>query len=260
MRNVILYDAQTVFTRSRSSPRFSRGGKRRGKRGGRRGGRREGSGVVAEHRYSESAEELLEHLYIKTIELEEPALHVTRGSVEIVEELKKSELIIVEAESITLSLGGIAAGRLMVRRHRLAERLLTDILGSGGSTMHDQACRFEHVLNDGIDEQICTLLGHPKVCPHGQPIPEGACCKKRINAVNPVVVSMSEMKKRDGGTVAYINAPETEILNKLMAMGVVPGASLEIIQTYPSFVFRADQSQFAVDQEIADTIFVRVTR
>ena len=215
---------------------------------------------MPEHRYSESAEELLEHLYVEIVELDEGAVPVTGATAHIIEELRERGSIVVESEKMTLSSSGIAAGRLVLRRHRLAERLLTDILGTGESVMHDQACRFEHVLNDGVDEQICTLLGHPKVCPHGRPIPEGECCKKRANAVNPVIAGLSEMKKGEAGTVAYINAPETEILNKLMAMGVVPGASLEIIQTFPSFVFRADQSQFAVDQQIADTIFVRVVR
>lgn len=225
-----------------------------------RGFERGKKGAVPEHRFSESAEELLEHLYVNIVELDAGAVPVIDASPESIEELTESGSIVVESENMTLSGGGIAAGRLVVRRHRLAERLLTDILGTGEAVMHDQACRFEHVINDGIDEQICTLLGHPKVCPHGRPIPEGECCKKKANAVDPVVASLREMKKGDSGAVAYINAPESEILNKLMAMGVVPGASLELIQTFPSFVFRADQSQFAVDQEIADTIFVRISR
>ena len=125
---------------------------------------------------------------------------------------------------------------------------------------NSHACEFEHILSDGLDEQICTLLGHPRVCPHGRPIPEGDCCRKKRSSADPVIVPLARMKKGEAGTVTYINPEETEMLNKLMAMGVLPGAPVELIQSYPSFVFQAGQSQFAVDREIAETIFVRRER
>jgi len=57
-----------------------------------------------------------------------------------------------------------------IRRHRLAERLLNDVLETK-QDIDENACRFEHLIYEGIEENICTLLGHPKVCPHGRPIP-----------------------------------------------------------------------------------------
>lgn len=207
--------------------------------------------------YSEAAEQLLESLYIRTVE--QGATSVQTGGIDagLLTELHKCGAILIESNRIALSGAGIDAGRRVVRRHRLAERLLTDVLGSAESSMHDEACKFEHILNDGLEEQICTLLGHPRVCPHGHPIPDGDCCRRKHAKVEPVIVPLSAAKKGDAGTIAYINPAETEILNKLLAMGVVPGVTVELIEAFPSFVFQTDQSQFAVDREIAETVFIR---
>src|SRR3984885_3351403 len=65
----------------------------------------------------------------------------------------------------------------IIRRHRLAERLFTDSLAMDSeSEIEEQACKFEHILSPEATDKICTFLGHPRTCPHGAPIPPGACC------------------------------------------------------------------------------------
>ena len=67
----------------------------------------------------------------------------------------------------------------IIRRHRLAERLFTDSLAlDSESEIEQQACKFEHILSPEATDKICTFLGHPRTCPHGAPIPPGACCGK----------------------------------------------------------------------------------
>ena len=67
----------------------------------------------------------------------------------------------------------------IIRRHRLAERLFTDSLAMDSETeIEQQACKFEHILSPEATDKICTFLGHPRTCPHGAPIPEGACCAR----------------------------------------------------------------------------------
>src|SRR5437773_1861837 len=67
----------------------------------------------------------------------------------------------------------------IIRRHRLAERLFTDSLALDSETeIEQQACKFEHILSPEATDKICTFLGHPRTCPHGAPIPPGACCGK----------------------------------------------------------------------------------
>jgi putative ABC transport system ATP-binding protein len=68
----------------------------------------------------------------------------------------------------------------VIRRHRLAERLFTDSLAMDSeSEIEQQACKFEHILSPGATDKICSFLGHPRTCPHGAPIPPGACCGRR---------------------------------------------------------------------------------
>jgi DtxR family Mn-dependent transcriptional regulator len=70
-----------------------------------------------------------------------------------------------------LTRSGKPEAALAIRRHRLGERLLADVLKAEDELLEEQACRLEHALFDGLDESICTLLGHPQFCPHGKPIP-----------------------------------------------------------------------------------------
>jgi DtxR family Mn-dependent transcriptional regulator len=59
----------------------------------------------------------------------------------------------------------------MVRRHRLAERLLSDVIGLEWEKVHKEACRWEHVISDDVETKLVDLLGDPTSCPHGNPIP-----------------------------------------------------------------------------------------
>jgi putative ABC transport system ATP-binding protein len=68
----------------------------------------------------------------------------------------------------------------VIRRHRLAERLFTESLGMDDpAEVEEQACKFEHILSPEATDRICAFLGHPRSCPHGAPIPPGACCTLR---------------------------------------------------------------------------------
>ena len=78
-----------------------------------------------------------------------------------------------------LTLAGTRRARDVVRRHRLAERLFKDTFSIDETEAHQQACRFEHIISPELDQRICTFLGHPKTCPHGNPIPPGPCCDGR---------------------------------------------------------------------------------
>jgi putative ABC transport system ATP-binding protein len=75
----------------------------------------------------------------------------------------------------------------IIRRHRLAERLFTDSLAMDSeSEIEQQACKFEHILSPEATDKICAFLGHPRTCPHGAPIPPGACCERGAALVSTV--------------------------------------------------------------------------
>jgi putative ABC transport system ATP-binding protein len=71
---------------------------------------------------------------------------------------------------------GKSRARDVVRRHRLAERLFKDTFRIDEHEAHSQACKFEHIISPELDQRICSFLGHPTTCPHGNPIPPGDCC------------------------------------------------------------------------------------
>jgi len=91
---------------------------------------------------------------------------------------RMSNLRLVEMQDgeVQLTTVGSQRARDVVRRHRLAERLFKDTFAIDESEAHTQACKFEHIISPELDQRICTFLGHPKTCPHGNPIPPGDCC------------------------------------------------------------------------------------
>ncbi len=166
-------------------------------------------------------------------------------------------LITVHDGYIVLTEKGRTAAIQTIRRHRLAERLLSDVLVVSSGDVHEHACRFEQALAPGVEEAICILLGHPRYCPHGRAIPQGTCCMKKEASVRPVVVSMAEMKPGESGHIAYIYMHQDATLQKLVAMGLFPGTGIRLLNRAPSFIFEAGNSRFAVDEEIANCVFVR---
>jgi putative ABC transport system ATP-binding protein len=100
---------------------------------------------------------------------EEPAARV-------LSRMSDLHLVALKNGDVQLTPVGSQRARDVVRRHRLAERLFKDTFSVDESEAHTQACRFEHIISPELDQRICTFLGHPKTCPHGNPIPPGDCC------------------------------------------------------------------------------------
>jgi DtxR family Mn-dependent transcriptional regulator len=123
--------------------------------------------------------------------------------------------------------------------------------------MEEAACQLEHVVKRGIEEKICRLLGHPETCPHGKPIPPGDCCRKAKESKERFVTSLTNLRPGETGMIAYIKAGDSKKLQKLMAMGVVPGNAVELNGNFPSFVFTVGYSQYAVDADMAAAIIVK---
>ncbi|GLI39557.1 metal-dependent transcriptional regulator [Geobacter hydrogenophilus] len=152
---------------------------------------------------------------------------------------------------------GREEARLAIRRHRLSERLFHDIIETNQDDMEEAACQMEHVVKKEIEEEICRLLGHPETCPHGKPIPAGACCQKARLSGDKFVAPLASLKRGEKGVIAYIKAGDSKKLQKLMAMGILPGNPITLTHAFPSFVFTVGYSQYAVDRDMADAIYVK---
>jgi DtxR family Mn-dependent transcriptional regulator len=85
--------------------------------------------------------------------------------------LRVDGYVTVKGRAIRLTPKGRTRAESVVRKHRLAERLLTDVIGLEWHKAHEEACRWEHVISDEVEERLVELLGHPTTCPHGNPIP-----------------------------------------------------------------------------------------
>jgi DtxR family Mn-dependent transcriptional regulator len=126
-----------------------------------------------------------------------------------------------------------------------------------GEQAKEKACQFEHLLNEGVDTKICTMLNHPETCPHGYRIPPGECCLEAKRSGDLGVVPLTELKSGEEGEIAYIQTEDDKKMQKLMAMGVLPGNRIRLNQTFPSYIFRVGYSEFAIDANMAREIFVR---
>ncbi len=171
-------------------------------------------------------------------------------------ELEKLEVIVRSADRILFSSAGKELAQAVMRRHRLAEVLVSSILRLKDAAMEEVACKVEHSLAPEVEESICTLLGHPEVCPDGKPIPAGSCCRKHLKVVDNTVVSLIELKSSERGKITYIRPGSHSNLHQLIAMGLQPGVAVTVHRTSPAFCIKYENTELALDEEIAKNIFV----
>jgi DtxR family Mn-dependent transcriptional regulator len=127
-----------------------------------------------------------------------------------------------------LTRSGLEIAVRVIRRHRLAECLLTEVLGMGWDEVHAEACRLEHAISARVEERLVAIVGDPKVCPHGHPIPPSDL----TDPPRPGV----PLAQIDGGTNATVygvTEEVPEILRYLNDVGLRPGAAVTVIEKAP---------------------------
>jgi DtxR family Mn-dependent transcriptional regulator len=134
-----------------------------------------------------------------------------------------------EGREITLTAKGTAAAESMVRRHRLSERWLVDVLGMDWSQVHDEACRLEHALSPEVEARLSKALGDPIACPHGNPIPGSGQLPlegQRLSEARPGEEVTLERVSPEAET-------DSQFLAYLTTHGMVPGSRLKVIEATP---------------------------
>jgi DtxR family transcriptional regulator, Mn-dependent transcriptional regulator len=178
-------------------------------------------------------------------------------SEDLIRQLGSQGLIVVdEAGSIRLLSEGKQMAEQIIRRHRLAERLICDVLGANVDESEAAACEYEHLLAEGITNSICTLLGHPRFCPHNKPIPEGECCRQARDKLGPIVISCDQLRVGESARVAYFSTKEHSRLLKLSALGISPGIAIKLIQKWPAYVVQCEETEIAIEPDVAKNIYV----
>ena len=211
-------------------------------------------------------EEILEHVFTEREEgRDAPAAilaaatsdHAPDARAADLAELASAGLVRVEGDHVLLTPEGEARAKDVVRRHRLTERLFRDLLDLGEKAMEEQACEFEHILSREATESVCTLLGHPPTCPHGKPIPPGECCGAFQRTVRPLVTGLRTFDVGATGRIVFIAPKFHDRMDRLAALGVIPGSTVKLHQRSPSYVIEVGETTIALDPEIAGEIFVK---
>ena len=147
----------------------------------------------------------------------------------------------------------------ILRKHRLAERLLTDFLKMPWSDVHEVACRLEHAMDDELASAIDKALGRPEVCPHGSPIPSSNGTIKQQKAI-----PLTRLEANRESVVVRITDEEREKLRFLARQGLKPGVTVSVVEQKPSAVkisvFDAEgrsRRTVALKREVASTIWVK---
>ncbi|MBP1716680.1 MAG: iron dependent repressor [Deltaproteobacteria bacterium] len=176
---------------------------------------------------------------------------------EILGAMERDGWIGVQNGEVTFQEGGERRALEVIRRHRLAERLLSEVFELEETDFETSACQFEHILSPQVLESVCTFLGHPPVCPHGKAIPPGPCCARFKREVEPLVRPLPDLKLGEQGRVVFITPKSKGRLERLSSLGLTPGSVVRLEQKRPSYVIEIGETTLALDEEIAKEIYVK---
>ena len=169
----------------------------------------------------------------------------------------KDGLFDVEGNRVILKERGEEKAREIIRRHRLSERLFTEVFEMSDEEAEEEACKYEHILSPAVTESVCSFLGHPPTCPHGKPIPRGKCCAKFEKGMKPLVIPLDDLGLGIEGRIVFIVPKSHHRLDRLTTLGVVPGSVIRLHQKNPSYVLQIGETTLALDKEIVKDIYVR---
>ncbi|MGQ9722834.1 MAG: metal-dependent transcriptional regulator [Candidatus Jordarchaeum sp.] len=158
-------------------------------------------------------------------------------------------------KGVTLTGKGKKIAVSAMRKHRLAEKLLVDMVGVNWDDSHDEACKLEHALSEDVLEKLENVLGKPDSCPHGNIIPDS-----EGNIAPDDTHPLTDYEPVTEVEVARISHEQTELLRQLCSLGIFPGVKLKIIQKSPlggPMLVDLGKCQIAVGKDIAKLIRVK---
>lgn len=180
-------------------------------------------------------------------------LHLSAPSVsEGVSRLEEQGLLVLTGDrTVALTERGREWASSVMRKHRLAERLLADVIGLDPAYIHEEACRWEHVISDRVEERIAELLGHPTTSPYGNPIPGSAFDGPRATSLEAF----------DGGRALVHSLSEQiqgeeELVASLFAAGVRAGATIDVERQGDGTVLRGPDGAVVLGTVHARLVFV----
>ena len=177
-----------------------------------------------------------------------------------IDDMLQDGLLLADGRRIQLSPAGHLKAQAVVRRHRLTEVLLHNVLQVSDASVESTACQMEHLLNPEVTEAVCTFLGHPPLCPHGRQIPSDRCCEAATRMVEPLIVPLERVSIGEKGTVAFVHTTRHSYWQRLSTFGLAPGRVIHLRQRHPALVIRLGETELALDRQAGQEIFVRRAR
>lgn len=200
-------------------------------------------------------------MYLKTVyELEEEGIPPLRARIaerldhsgptvsETVNRLSRDGLLnINSSRQLELTTEGRRKATEVMRKHRLAERLLTDVIGLDWQYVHEEACRWEHVMSDRVTSQLESMLGDVSMDPYGNPIPAMTEGPGNLVAHESGLVSLAEHDFTDTvtATLRRIAEPlqvDVDLLGLFQKAGILPGQEITVVKSGEGLTITGSQS------------------
>jgi DtxR family transcriptional regulator, iron-dependent repressor len=213
-------------------------------------------------------------MYLKTIlELEEEGIIPLRARIserlhqsgptvsQTVSRMERDGLVTVEGDRhLHLTSTGRKHAVSVMRKHRLAELLLVNVIGLPYEAAHEEACRWEHVMSEAVEQRVYELLGRPTRSPYGNPIPGLEEFGSPALAETPDVERNLAFPGLAGSVVVsrICESVQTDpdVLRQLHAAGVDPGASVKVAQERDGVRIDRNGEQIRLPREVASRVFV----
>ncbi len=181
--------------------------------------------------------------------------------------MERDGLVSVEGDRhLELTAAGRSRAVHVMRKHRLAERLLADVIGLDWAFVHDEACRWEHVMSEQVERKLLEILGHPTESPYGNPIPGleelgDAPAPAFMHGVINIVDAVGDIGETVTGVIRRLGEPvqfEPQLLQQLQTAGVMPGATARIsaVGSYMLVEVQGFGDGLELPNEVAVHIFI----
>ncbi|UFN46525.1 metal-dependent transcriptional regulator [Nocardioides okcheonensis] len=177
--------------------------------------------------------------------------------------MERDGLLTVQGDRhLELTEEGLLLATRVMRKHRLAERLLTDVIGLDWELVHAEACRWEHVISETVERRLLELLDHPTESPYGNPIPGLDELGDQVSeAFMADVVSLSSAARPDEAMVHVRRISEEmqkdeELMGLLRRVGALPGRSVTIARTDEGILIGSGGESAELVPDAAEHIFV----
>jgi len=156
---------------------------------------------------------------------------------------------------IALTRKGRKAALELIRKHRISERFLVDVLGMDWKDVHEEACKLEHVLSPEVESRMEALLKNADTCPHGHPIPD-----RMGRTAEAPARRLSTLRRNESAVIAKIAEERRDLLEYLATLGMMPRAAVRVEQVAPfdgPLLVRINGASYAIGREVAEKIWVK---